>query len=101
MPVHSKKELSGFLVGVFQYQELLSSILQGVAPDYWVAVYDGDEEIYSRASPEPVREGRYVQEANITFGQLKWRVRAGPKSGAVAYIRSPLPMLVFGLGSLR
>ena len=100
VPVHQKKELSGFLVGVFQYQELLSSILQGVAPDYWVAVYDGDEEIYSRASPEPVREGRYVQEANITFGQLKWRVRAGPKSGAVAYIRSPLPMLVLGLGGL-
>jgi signal transduction histidine kinase/ActR/RegA family two-component response regulator len=100
VPVHSNKELSGFLVGVFQYQELLSSILQGVAPDYWVAVYDGDEEIYSRASPEPVREGRYVQEANIAFGQLNWRVRAWPKSGAVAYIRSPLPMLVFGLGSL-
>ena len=100
VPVHSKKELSGFLVGVFQYQELLSSILQGVAPDYWVAVYDGDEEIYSRASPEPLREGRYVQEANIAFGQLRWRVRAWPKSGAVAYARSPLPMLVLGLGSL-
>jgi signal transduction histidine kinase/ActR/RegA family two-component response regulator len=100
VPVHSNKELSGFLVGVFQYQELLSSILQGVAPDYWVAVYDGDEEIYSRPSAKPLREGRYVQEANITFGQLNWRVRAWPKSGAVAYIRSPLPMLVFGLGSL-
>lgn len=100
VPVHSKKELSGFLVGVFQYRELLSSILQGVAPDYWVAVYDGDEEIYSRTSPQPLREGRYVQEANIAFGQLSWRVRAWPKSEAVAYIRSPLPMLVFGLGSL-
>ena len=100
VPVHSEKELNGFIVGVFQYQELLSSILQGVAPDYWLAIYDGDEEIYSRASPQPVREGRYVQEANIAFGQLNWRVRAWPKSGAVAYIRSPLPMLVFGLGGL-
>ena len=100
VPVYSKKALTGFLVGVFQYQELLSSILQGVAPDYWVAVYDGDEEIYSRTSVKPLPEGRYVQEANIEFGQLIWRVRAWPKSGAVAYIRSPLPMLVFGLGTL-
>jgi len=100
VPVHSKKELSGFLVGVFQYQELLSSILQGVAPDYWLAIYDGDEEIYSRTSPKPLGEGRYVQEANISIGQLNWQVRAWPKNGAVEYIRSPLPMLVFGLGSL-
>jgi signal transduction histidine kinase/ActR/RegA family two-component response regulator len=100
VPVYSQKALSGFLVGVFQYQELLSSILQGVAPDYWVAVYDGDEKIYSRTSGKPLPEGRYVQEANIEFGQSIWRVRAWPKSGAVAYIRSPLPMLVFGLGTL-
>ena len=100
VPVHSKKDLSGFIVAVFQYQELLSSILQDVAPDYWIAVYDGNREIYSPASPKPISEGRYVQEANIAFGKLNWRVRVWPKSGAVAYIRSPLPMLVFGLGSL-
>jgi signal transduction histidine kinase/ActR/RegA family two-component response regulator len=100
VPLYSKNELSGFLVGVFSYQEFLSSILQGVAPDYWVAVYDGDEEIYSRTSVNPPREGRYVQEANIEFGRLIWRVRAWPKSGVVAYGRSPLPMLVFGLGTL-
>jgi signal transduction histidine kinase len=100
VPVYSQKQLSGFLVGVFNYQELLSSILQGLAPDYCVAVYDGDEKIYGCTSDNPTREGRYVQEANIESGQLLWRVRAWPKSGAVAYARSPLPMLVFGLGIL-
>src|SRR5262249_33275085 len=34
VPMYSGKKLSGFLVAAFRYQELLSSILQGVAPDY-------------------------------------------------------------------
>jgi signal transduction histidine kinase/CheY-like chemotaxis protein len=100
VPVYSEKKLSGFLVGVFRYQELLSLILQGVAPDYWVAIYDGNEEIYSRTLAKPLREGPYVQEASIEFEQLVWRARAWPKSGVVAYARSPLPMLVFGGGIL-
>ncbi len=56
VPVHSHQQLRGFLVGVFRYQSLLSSILQDVAPDYWVVVSDGQEEIYRRTPPPPVRE---------------------------------------------
>src|SRR5215470_955253 len=100
VPVYSGSQLSGFVVGVFRSQELLSSILEGVAPDYWVAVYDGDEAIYNRAMSEPPREGRYVQNAEIQFQQLTWRVQVWPKAGAVAYARTPLPTLVFGGGIL-
>ena len=96
VPVPSGKQLTGFLVGVFHYQELLSSILQGVAPDYWVAVYDGDQQIYSRAPTPPPLQRPYAEEADIKFQQLTWRAEAWPKSGAVAYARSPLPALVFG-----
>jgi signal transduction histidine kinase/ActR/RegA family two-component response regulator len=100
VPVYSDLKLAGFLVGVFGYQELLSSVLEGVAPDYWVAVYDGDEVVYSRATIEPPREGRYVQNAEIQFQQLTWRAEVWPKAGAVAYARTPLPTLVFGGGIL-
>jgi signal transduction histidine kinase len=101
VPVYSETKLSGFLVGVFRYQPLLSSILQDVAPDYWVVVSDGPEEIYSRTlTTEPGREGPYLQEANIQVQGLTWRVKAWPKSGIVAYARSPLPTLVFGGGIL-
>jgi signal transduction histidine kinase/ActR/RegA family two-component response regulator len=99
VPAYSGKNLSGFLVGVFRYQEVLSSILQGVGPDYWVAVFDGNEGVYNRAGVSPP-EGPYVQEANIEFQQLTWRALAWPKTGAVAYTRSPLPTLVFGGGIL-
>src|SRR6185437_1942291 len=100
VPVYSQKKLRGFLVGVFRYQDLLSSILQDVAPDYWVSVSDGGEEIYSRRLAKTFREGPYVQEANIQVEGITWRVKAWPKSGVVAYARSPLPTLVFGGGIL-
>lgn len=100
VPVYSHKQLRGFLVGVFRYQALLSSILQDVAPEYWLAVSDGQEEIYSRTPPPPIREGRYVEAADIQVGGLSWRVEAWPKKEVVAYARSPLPGLVFGGGIL-
>jgi len=100
VPMYSGQELSGFLVAVFRYQELLSSILQGVAPDYWVAVYDGNESVYSRTVGQPARERPYVQEANIEFQQLTWRALVWPHSWAAAYVRSPLPTVVFGGGIL-
>ncbi len=96
VPVFSQNQLTGFLVGEFRYQDLLSSILQGVAPDYWVAVYDGNDEIYRRAPDPPPSQRPYAQDASIQFQQLTWRAEAWPKSGAVAYARSPLPGLVFG-----
>jgi signal transduction histidine kinase/ActR/RegA family two-component response regulator len=96
VPVFSNNQLTGFLVGEFRYRELLSSILQNVAPDDWVAVYDGDEEIYRRVPDPPPLERPYAQESSIKFQQLTWRAQAWPKSGAVAYARSPLPALVFG-----
>jgi signal transduction histidine kinase/ActR/RegA family two-component response regulator len=93
VPVRSRK-VSGFLVGVFDYNELLSSILQDVAPDYWVAIYDGNQSVYSRASSEPPGEDRYAEQTSIDYGQLKWRVVVWPKAGAVSYARSALPMFV-------
>lgn len=93
VPVESRK-LRGFLVGVFQDNELLSSVLQGVAPDYWVAVSDGGAGVYDRGMAAPPPEDRYTEQATITFGNLSWRVMAWPKAGAASYARSPLPMIV-------
>jgi signal transduction histidine kinase/ActR/RegA family two-component response regulator len=100
VPMYSEEKLSGFLVAVFRYQELVSSILQGVAPDYWVAIYDGNEAVYRRTGAQPAREGAYVQEANIEFQQLTWRALVWPHSWAAVYAPSPLPTVIFGGGIL-
>lgn len=99
VPVQGK-EVGGYLVGVFRYKELLSSILEDVAQDYWLAVYDGDESVYSRGTAKPPEQGRYVEEDSVVFHQLTWQVVVWPKAGAVSYARSALPSMVFAGGIL-
>jgi len=99
VPVNGK-QLHGFLVGVFRYRDLLSTVLDDVAPDYWVAVYDDTESVYSRTVDNPPPGARYVQEASIEFEHLTWRGVVWPKAGAVAYTQTPLPTVVFGGGIL-
>jgi signal transduction histidine kinase/CheY-like chemotaxis protein len=100
VPVYGRRGLSGFLVGAFSDQDLLASVLQDVARDYWIAIYDGDRIVYSSSAAEPPRTGQYVREANIAFRQLSWRAVVWPKAGAAAYARSSLPMVVFIAGIL-
>lgn len=99
VPVHGT-QLRGFLVGVFRYHDLLSTVLEGVAPDYWVAVYDGNEGVYDRSPDNPPLGARYVQEASVEFEHLTWQAVVWPKAGAVAYAQTPLPTLMFGGGIL-
>ncbi|HTU35329.1 MAG TPA: response regulator [Candidatus Acidoferrum sp.] len=93
VPIRSR-DLNGFLIGVIQDKELLSSILQGVAQDYWVTIYDGKTPVYDRGPANPPLDDRYAEQASISVGNLSWRAVAWPKAGAVSYARSALPVLV-------
>jgi signal transduction histidine kinase len=95
LPLVRNGKLSGFLVGVFRYQDLLDSILQDVAPDYWVAVSDGDEQIYRRAGATPPRNDAPAQEEDIEFQQLAWHAQVWPASEKSAYRKSVLPQIIF------
>jgi signal transduction histidine kinase len=100
VPVYTDRKLSGFLLGVFQYQNLLSSVLQGVAQDYWVAVYDGDEKVYSQGADLAQRDASWAQMADTRIQQLTWRVHVWPKAGTLSDALSPLPNVVFVGGIL-
>jgi signal transduction histidine kinase/CheY-like chemotaxis protein len=96
VPVFKENKLVGFLVGVFRYQELFYSILQDVGQNYWVAVYDGDEEIYGRSGSDPPRAAEvWAQDTDIEFRQVTWRARVWPKPETLANARSPLPNVAF------
>ena len=102
VPVYGAKEVDGFIVGIFLYQDLLQSILQDVARDYWVSVYDGGEKIYERAGPEPppaVDDSAKATE-NVNFLQMAWRVKVWPKSEVVAAASSALPQVALAGGLL-
>src|SRR5258708_15309018 len=95
VPVFAENKLLGFLLGVFRYQELFYSILQDVGQNYWVAVYDGDEEIYGRSGSEPRRDEVWAQETDIKFQELTWRARVWPRPETLANSRSSLPNVAF------
>src|ERR1700752_39474 len=64
VPVYSKEKLTGFLLGAFRYEALLAPILQDVAPDYWIEIYDGDEQINDRSSGSQP-DKKWVQTGDI------------------------------------
>ncbi len=100
IPVYSNEKLDGFLIGAFKYQNLLSSMLQDVAPDYYLQIYDGPEEIYRRGSANQPRDDKWVQSVDIQFQQITWRAYAWPKPVTLGYTRSPLPQVAFIAGIL-
>jgi len=99
VPVYSHEQLTGFLLGAFRYEALLSPILQDVASDYWIEIYDGDEQIYNRSSGSQP-DKKWVQTADIQFQQVTWRAYAWPKPETLAYTRTPLPQVAFIAGIL-
>src|SRR5713101_2152600 len=95
VPVFKENKLVGFLLGVTRYPELFYSILQDVGQNYWVAVYDGDEEIYGRSGSDPRRAEVWSQETDIEFRDLTWRARVWPRPETLANARSSLPNAAF------
>jgi signal transduction histidine kinase/CheY-like chemotaxis protein len=100
VPVFPEEKLDGFLGGVLDYHELFDSMLENVAQDYWLVVYDSNQEIYSRTGTSPRGKSPWAEDADIEFRQLSWRVQVWPKSETLAYARSPLPRVTFVGGIL-
>jgi len=100
VPVFPEEKLDGFLVGVLTYHELFDSMLRNVGQDYWIELYDSNQQIYSRTGANPRENSPWAEDADVGFRQLTWRVRIWPKSETLAYARSPLPRVTFVGGIL-
>ena len=100
VPVYARQQFSGFVVGVFRYQELISSILKNVAQGYWVAVYDGDEQIYGEGANLAARDAALASTAYVHYRNLTWRAQIWPKPGTITYALSTLPKVFFVGGIL-
>jgi len=100
VPIFQSEKFRGYLVGVFRYPELLHLILEDVALDDWVTVYEGPEKIYNRVDTSSAREEAWAQEADIKLQQLTWRARIWPKPETLAHTGSPLPQVALVGGIL-
>ena len=76
-PVFSNDQIAGFIVGVFRYKDLIPTILQNVAQGYWVAVYDGGEEIYRQGDVLAPRDSEWATRKTLIDKRLRgagWRI---------------------------
>lgn len=97
VPIFQGERFGGFLIGVFQFQTWLDTLLEHMAPGYSLAVLDGKELVYVRSGDEPGDE-KLGQGAPLVARGGSWRVRVWP-GPEVAQVRSRLPnaVLISGL----
>ncbi|MGA2718422.1 MAG: ATP-binding protein [Candidatus Acidiferrales bacterium] len=95
VPVFSKNQVTGFLVGIFRYQDVIPSILHDVAQGYRITLYDGPDEIYSGGAKLTPQDADWVETADVNFEQLTWRAQVWPNPVTRSYTLSLLPRVAF------
>ena len=101
IPIFQGENCGGIIVGVFRVQELLDTILhEQVAPRYSIALFDGEEKIYSRPDSNQQHLKKWGQETTIELYGVTWRMQVWPRPELLAGTRSALPQLTLGMGLL-
>src|SRR5262249_17207686 len=72
VPIFVGNEFDGFLLGTFGLKNFLDTALDNIAPGYGIAVFDGKEELYRRASAGKQYEREWGQKALLDFYGAKW-----------------------------
>ncbi|MBW4556953.1 MAG: response regulator [Trichormus sp. ATA11-4-KO1] len=99
VPLLKKNQFDGFILGVFQIQPLLDSLVH-LPLGYKVRVFDGQELIYSHDSPLLAPPSSWQQDVKIDLYGINWRVQVYPTPELLKNLRSPLPTVVLIAGLL-
>lgn len=101
VPIFSSEGFDGLIVGVFQMQSLLDTLLrEHIAPGYAIAVTEGGRPLYRRGLvPAPDLE-QWGQQSVLPLNGVRWEVRVWPSPEVLAGARSPLPQAVLAGGAI-
>jgi PAS domain S-box-containing protein len=95
VPLFLENEFDGFILGVFEIQPLLNSVVH-VPQGYKIRVFDGQELIYGSNSPPSAQP--WQQQVDIDLYGVNWRVQVYPTPELLLSLRSPLSTLVLITG---
>ena len=99
-PISDKRRARGFLVGIFNAQELLDNIIDDEAHiGYSIALYDGGREIYRRRGSDP-RHAARAQKSLLSFGRVTWQASVWPKPSVMAAMKSNANLVALLMGIL-
>jgi two-component system NtrC family sensor kinase len=100
VPIFVGNEFDGFLLGAFQLKNFLDTALETIAPGYGIAVFDGKEELYRRASAGKQYEREWGQKALLDFYGAKWQIKVWPTRALLVAKHSLLPNVILAGGML-
>ena len=99
-PAFDGSQLVGYISGAFDAQELFDAVLEGIAPNYGVTIYDGNEELYRRSLQGAPPDEERSREGTARVANATWRVRVWPSPTVVEHERTALPEVVLAAGLL-
>ena len=97
----TQNRFDGFIVGVFQTQSLIDTILdEKLKQEFAVEVFHGDNKIYrsSNIDFDNRKENQWSQETEINIGSIPWRIRVYPQPAFLRGEYSPLKNAVLSGG---
>ncbi len=100
VPIMVGAQFDGFIAAMFRVQDLLDIILANEALRYSIAIFEGEQEIYSRYISGRKYEGRWGQETAVGLYGVTWRIRIWPTPTLLAETRSSLSEVVLAMGLL-
>ena len=99
VPIDRDDDFDGVMVGIFNLQELFNAILhENLAPEYAVAVFEHEREIYSHTDANRKHEAQWGQDVALELYDTNWRMRIWPRRQPFSGARSLLPNIVLGGG---
>lgn len=102
IPIFQEADFGGFILGVFDVEELFGTILKGYqAQGYEFEIFDDAELIYSNAaSARRNTQTNSGEEIQVGSYGIAWRVTVAPDSELLARTRSYIPETALVLGVL-
>ena len=92
------ERFDGFILGVYQVERLLNTIVPNLPVNYALRLFDGEHEIYRRFDVPDIQEARWGVDAIVDHLGTTWRLRAVPTSEFLARSQSNIPELTLGIG---
>ena len=98
VPMTAGEEFEGFIVGIFNIDELFDSILPGeLAGLYSVEVLTGDNELYAKKYGA-FTDAKWSHESALSLTGADWTVRVRPTPAALRQMQTRLPEVILAAG---
>ena len=100
VPILADGEFHGYILGVFRVNSLMDRVLdRQIAPGCGVTLYEGADEIYSRAAPRTQHEVGLGSDTPVDVYGISWRLRVWPSVSLLRTLSSPVNNVLLGFAA--